>query len=225
MNASSVISFGQLGLTPPDAYACMGYRGAVPEADVRQVVDGLLAELDRIVQPAYVLKILPGEVGESAVTIDGIRFDIPASIARILKGADRFAVFVVTAGKVYDDWLQEVKARGDMLSEFVADAIGSAVAEKMGAYAKVRLEEELRGARHSSSFSPGQCDWDITGQRNLFALLGGEQAGVRLNDSCLMLPVKSVSGIIGIGDGVTPGVTSCDLCPKKDCFRRHEGHS
>lgn len=225
MDTSAVLSFRDLGVTPPDVYACMGYRGGTPDAETCSVVERLLSELGERVTPACRMLILPGEVGESTVRINGTSFDTPGPIVRILSGAESFAVYLVTAGQAYDDWLTEVKGRGDILGEFVADAIGSATAEKMGAYVKSTLEKELNGANHSSSFNPGQCDWPLTEQRKLFAVLGDDHLGVTLGESCLMHPIKSVSGIIGIGEGVTPGVTSCDLCPRKECFRRHEGHA
>lgn len=224
MHASAVISFSELGLTPEDVYACMGYRGATPDGETCSLVGRLLADLDREVKPAYVLKVLPGRVEGRSVVIDGVVFDTPVSLGKILREARRFALFVVTAGQAYDDWVQRVKAQGDILCEFVADAVGSAVAEKMGLYVKNRLDELLEGAAHSSSFCPGQCKWHISEQQKLFGLLGEDNAGVTINDSFLMHPIKSVSGIIGIGETLDPTVTSCSLCPRLDCFRRDAGH-
>lgn len=225
MRASAVISFSELGLTPENVYASMGYRGATPDEETCARVDRLLADLARKVTPAYALKIFPGYVEEKSVVIDGVVFDTPAAMARILRDARQFAVFVVTAGQAYDDWAQSVKQQKDILNEFVADAIGSAVAEKMGQYAKARLEEYLQGAAHSSSFSPGQYLWHISEQRKLFSLMGPDNLGVTVNDSFLMHPIKSVSGIIGIGDTLRADITPCDLCPRVDCFRRHAGHA
>lgn len=199
----------------------MGYRGATPDRETCALVDRLLADLDREVKPAYALKLLPGTVEGKSVIIDGVAFDTPSSLVKIVGEARRFAVFVVTAGQAYDDWAQRIREQGDILGEFVADAMGSAVAESMGQYLNRRLDELLEGEAHSSSFCPGQCKWDISEQRKLFSLLGEDNAGVRINDSFLMHPIKSVSGIIGIGETMNPLITSCSLCPRQDCFRRH----
>ena len=69
---------------------------------------------------------------------------------------------------------------------------------------------------------PGSGDamvWPIQEQVPLFALLGDVKgaAGVRLTDSCLMLPRKSVSGIV-FPTGVD--FRTCQLCRREGCRSR-----
>ena len=45
-------------------------------------------------------------------------------------------------------------------------------------------------------YSPGYCGWDITGQRKLFHALRPEEIGITLRESCLMEPLKSISGVL-----------------------------
>jgi hypothetical protein len=45
-------------------------------------------------------------------------------------------------------------------------------------------------------YSPGYCGWDITGQRQLFQALRPEEIGITLRESCLMEPLKSISGVL-----------------------------
>jgi hypothetical protein len=61
--------------------------------------------------------------------------------------------------------------------------------------------------------------WPIGQQRQLFQLLGDVEAsvGVRLTDSFLMTPNKTVSGILFPTD--VPFV-SCQLCTRENCPRR-----
>ncbi|GAH91002.1 unnamed protein product, partial [marine sediment metagenome] len=51
----------------------------------------------------------------------------------------------------------------------------------------------------SRRLSPGYCDWKIDQQKMVFRAMKDDSAGVRLTEECLMLPQKSISGIIGIG--------------------------
>ena len=70
---------------------------------------------------------------------------------------------------------------------------------------------------NASTMSPGRlADWPMAEQRNLFALLGDteEAIGVRLTDSLLMVPTKSVSGI---RFPTQESFESCQLCPRERC--------
>ena len=70
---------------------------------------------------------------------------------------------------------------------------------------------------------PGSGDaslWPIEQQKALFALLGNvEQAiGVRLTDSCLMVPNKTTSGILFPAE---VDFRSCEVCHRETCPSRH----
>jgi hypothetical protein len=67
---------------------------------------------------------------------------------------------------------------------------------------------------------PGSLeDWPIAEQAPLFALLGDTEGrlGVRLTDSLLMVPRKSISGILFPSE---ESFTSCRLCPRNPCQGR-----
>ena len=65
--------------------------------------------------------------------------------------------------------------------------------------------------------SPGSlADWPLEQQRALFAVLGDTEGliGVRLAESCLMIPTKSVSGM---RFPTETSFESCQLCPRAVC--------
>ena len=71
-----------------------------------------------------------------------------------------------------------------------------------------------------SAMNPGSLeDWPISEQRQLFSILGDVESliGVRLTDSFLMLPIKSVSGVY-FPKEIT--FQSCQLCPRERCQGR-----
>jgi len=63
------------------------------------------------------------------------------------------------------------------------------------------LEKNMRdsGKKITNRYSPGYCGWDVTEQHKLFQLMPENYCGIKLTPSALMDPVKSISGIIGIG--------------------------
>jgi hypothetical protein len=64
----------------------------------------------------------------------------------------------------------------------------------------------------------------VTGQRALFAFIGAEAIGVTLNESCLMDPLKSVSGVLAAGPAdihrFAPVYAFCADCRTKACVGR-----
>ena len=68
--------------------------------------------------------------------------------------------------------------------------------------------------------APGSLeDWPITQQEELFSLFGKRETaiGVRLTEKCVMVPAKSISGILFPAE---VKFESCQLCPRERCFRR-----
>ena len=103
----------------------------------------------------------------------------------------------------------------------LVDAIGSSFAEGLADSVQDRIREVAyaHGLGISRRFCPGYCDWDISQQRMVFRAMNGEQSSVVLTDNCLMVPEKSMSGIIGIGsrnNGVE-AYSPCITCDKRSC--------
>ena len=82
--------------------------------------------------------------------------------------------------------------------------------------------ERMYALGKTSMMNPGSGDatvWRIEQQRELFSLLGDVegQIGVRLTESCLMIPNKSLSGIRFAKE---IDFRSCQVCHRKDCPSR-----
>ena len=130
---------------------------------------------------------------ESCVVVDGIPFS--SRVLRInLEKAHRVFPFLCTCGIELHKW---AAAQEDILQRYYADEIAeAALRQALGV-----LREHLNGRYllgRTSTMSPGSLpDWPIQAQRPLFALFGraDELLGVRLTESLLMIPSKSVSGI------------------------------
>lgn len=87
------------------------------------------------------------------------------------------------------------------------------------------MEEELaafiekRGWKHTNRYSPGYCGWHVSEQQKLFSLFPvASPCGIQLTDSSLMIPIKSVSGIIGVGSHVRKLEYTCGLCTYEIVF-------
>ena len=190
----------------------MGYEQAVPDEATVKETDIIIAEAKSFLRPRFsffVQRELPD-------------FAIGKIIERQLKGAEAYAFFICTAGVEYEAFQERLKKEGDMVRVFIADALGSVIAEKAADQMELSLQENIDklGWHHTNRFSPGYCGWHVSQQQLLFPLFKGETCGVKLTESSLMLPIKSVSGIIGLGPNVRHLDYTCGLCDFKQCYKR-----
>ena len=152
---------------------------------------------------------------ENTVDIDGVRFT--SRILRVnLDGIERVFPYVMTIGKELENTATSL---GNIVKQFYLETIGDIALDHVGVYLEDHLKRKY-GLEKISEMNPGSLeDWPITQQKNLFSILGNVEdlAGVKLTESLLMIPRKSVSGIY-FPTEVT--FYSCQLCPRKNCEHR-----
>ncbi|MDR1779805.1 MAG: hypothetical protein LBR50_03620 [Tannerella sp.] len=217
------ISFDALNITNDVIYKDMGYGNSIPDEEVSTLVSALLQEIPEHTAPRFTFKLFEGETGDDAVYLDnGVVLQVNSILASLLKNAEIFAIFAATAGTPFQQYQDRLKQEGDLLKTYVADAIGNCIAEGTGDCMETHLIAQTSDYKHTKRFSPGYCGWHLTGQRELFGLLGGSPCGISLSDVCLMTPIKSISGIIGIGRDVTEGIYGCRYCELKTCYKRKQ---
>jgi hypothetical protein len=155
------------------------------------------------------------EITENGAIIDGVAFSSRV-LRHNLDGIGRVFPFVLTIGQTFDDM---VASTGDMLEKYLLEEIGNLALRK----AREQFEQHIRSSfalEKISYMAPGSLeDWPIEQQRPLFNLLSGveEKIEVYLNESLLMIPKKSVSGIYFPSE-VT--FISCQLCCREKCNNR-----
>jgi hypothetical protein len=187
-----------------------------PDSDDAHSVEGLVERVRPLARPKALYDVsYLGARGRDTVEIGGVVFT--SRVLRVnLEKAHRVFAYVATCGSELEEaaglatdalhayWLEEIKA------------LALAAAR---AYLRDHIEARYKPGR-MSQMSPGSLtDWPITQQTQLFTLLGRveEEIGVRLTDSFLMVPIKSVSGILFPTE---VRFESCRLCPRPDCSGR-----
>lgn len=209
------LTFKQLGIALADVYEQMGYRNATPDEQTAAETQRLLDEVAVFLRPRFLYTVvsqLPA-------------FQWGRIIDRQLQGSEAYALFVATSGTEYEAFQQRLLKEGDMVRVFVADALGSVIAEKTADRMEETLQQSIDklGWHRTNRFSPGYCGWHVSQQQLLFPLFGvKEPCGIQLTDSSLMVPIKSVSGIIGLGHSVRYQPYTCGLCDFKNCYKRRK---
>jgi len=154
------------------------------------------------------------------ISVEGMSF-LPGKIVfNQLKRSKSVALFIATAGAGISGRIKELAEEGDAVSSYVFDVLGSIIAEKAARKLVDRLEMEVaeEGLKVSDPFSPGYCDWSVAEQQHLFSFFPEGFCGVTLSGSSLMSPVKSVSGMVGIGTGVNRKGNQCFMCNDVHCL-------
>lgn len=148
-------------------------------------------------------------------------------VANYMKGCHTIVITVSTVGPKLSAEIEAAFARGDYLKAMALDAIADSAIDNINKQFWLRLVNRVKKEKKgiTGMLSPGHSDWDLTQQRLLFSLIDASAIGVSLTDSCLMVPIKSISGIYGIGDNIPVSKSShnCDMCPIKNCFMREMG--
>ena len=208
----NTVDFDTLGITLADVFEQMGYHGAEPDETTRHETQTIIEEVHSWLRPRFcyqVMRELPA-------------FDMGKIIPRQLRGSEDYALLIFTSGTEFEAYQQRLKNEGDMVRIFIADALGSVIAERCADVMEKSLQESIDKLdwHHTNRFSPGYCGWHVSQQQLLFPLFGGNTCGVLLTDSSLMVPIKSISGIIGIGKKVRKLDYTCGLCDFTQCYKR-----
>jgi cobalamin-dependent methionine synthase I len=134
------------------------------------------------------------------------------------------AFCVCTIGPALEAEVTRLSGEGEMLKAVVLDAIGSVAAEAAAACVEARIAAEAarEGLKISCRASPGYGDWDVREQASIFRLLPAERIGVRLSETFMMSPRKSVSFAVHVAaePDRLRSENSCENCDRMDCRYR-----
>lgn len=220
------IPFRSLDITRECVARGMGYAdGTFPES-FAEVVDGLLGEVEEHARIEGGFRVFPAEsvrIESDGFWIKDAHFATDKVVAAPLKQAEAVALFTVTAGFGFTEWMHEHMDADKQLEAYFVDALGSETVELGADWIEKQVVQwaEAQGWRTTNRYSPGYCNWSVAEQHQLFSLLPENFCGITLTESALMQPTKSVSGVIGIGRDVEKGPYSCDVCTMENCLRRN----
>lgn len=160
---------------------------------------------------------------DKTVEIEGVIFHVKPIIYSQITDAEEVTLFICTAGPLVGEMSRRSMKEGDLLRGYVYDVIGSEVVE----CAADTMQDELkkaagtRGMNITNRFSPGYCGWDVAEQHKLFSFFKDNFCDITLTPSALMNPVKSVSGLTGIGRNVRYTSYQCHKCDDSNCIYRN----
>ncbi|MFC1994187.1 vitamin B12 dependent-methionine synthase activation domain-containing protein [Chloroflexota bacterium] len=211
-----------------DVYRHLGYpAGQKMPARMSSLLNEYLENVNNLVDAsyAYVIKDIEFVHGSFVIVENSVIFESQI-IAKLLGQCEMVAVFALTIGDQLEKTVYKLADDGLVLQATVLDAIGSVAVESVAdsMHSMISALAEAQGLCTSRRFSPGYCDWEIDQQKRVFQSMNGEAVDVNLTEGYLMVPQKSISGIIGIGtrERDVQNYNPCNACKEKDCPGRRE---
>ena len=202
----------------------LGYRGKEADERTLSLIKSCLYELEGVSRPKnvsarYGVTVTPEDVCFAGLCIRSKK------LAQHLRGCEQAIVFAATLGPQADRLMARYE-RVDMSRAVVMKASAAALVEAYcdeccAGFAK---EERERGLYLRPRFSPGYSDFSILHQRDILRLLDApKKIGLSMTESCMLVPVKSVTAIIGLtGEPTLCAQHKCADCSKTDCPFREE---
>ena len=223
--ATFQFNFSDLKLNVAQIEKVMGYKDGESQETISDLVDKVLkeAETDFKIRAEYtVFPVIKFNETDKSVEINNLVFDLRKIVYGQIKRSESIAVFLCTAGEEIGIRSRNAMKNGDLLTGYIYDVIGSEIVEAAADLMQDSIHNAMAsvGKKITNRYSPGYCDWDVAEQHKLFQLMPDNYCGIKLNDSALMNPEKSISGFIDIRGHVRYNQYTCGLCEMKDCIYR-----
>ena len=213
---------------PEEVLSLLGNSGEELDQHTLDLVTLYISECKEIMFPqggySCFEALTPGTKDE--IEIEGFRFRTGKIINKMLRKAEAYAFFVTTAGPGPEALARTLMEQDQYLEAYIVDLVGSIIVDSVADQVQehIRIMAASRGMQITNRYSPGYCSWNVDEQQKLFSLMPDGCCGITLSDSSLMSPIKSVSGIIGLGTSVEFRDYTCEICPMEDCIFRKVGN-
>lgn len=215
-------------LNKTEALRYMGYNGQEIDSQLSRIIDSAAKQCLDCAVPAYTYKLFSISPKDNKVEILGCPLYFEGhDLARHLEGCSECAVMCATLGAGFDLNLNMLQPT-DPTKAFIFNSCGSALIEQICDAVEQEILEKTGRKKHNFRFSPGYGDLPLSAQKTIFRLLMPEKTtGVNLTPGNLLIPIKSVTAILGLSDKENTIISNkCDICRFSDkCQLRKEGNT
>ncbi len=188
-------------------YSYLGYKHIERSNEVDKQIDDALKEVEELAQFSYTFV-------EFDYLLDFLKNN--SAYKKLLENTTSYYLVLMTLGKRIDDRCKYY-SMVDLTKMVIFDAVSSAYLE----YKSDEFEELNFTHPRTYRFCPGYQGTDIKDIREMFKYLDNEKVGVSLLESNLMVPMKTMAGIIGFGKTNKKECGACTLLG--ECEYRKEG--
>ena len=169
--------------------------------------------------PVVAGRARPGLLWRSG-PVDALRETFPPSIRlnRYLAEADQVTLLVGSAGREMENLIAE---EPDPMRKYMLGVASTALARRSLEVAEKLLGERFPNCRVGRPLSPGNDGLPLALQGPLLKSLPLERLGLVYDEAAMvMVPLASVSALIGLGSYIRDSNEGCPTCPSPDCLLR-----
>lgn len=201
-----------------EAARYMGVRGE-PDSNTLALIEKCEEEVRRRVRPNYVYRESEIDTSGEDVFLKDAGLHLKGEdIRRHLSGCRKAVIFAATLSSEADKLIRQT-AVTDVAAALAVDCLCSAAIEQVCDKAEEEIFSEVAAEYRTWRFSPGYGDLPIEVQGDFLRSLNAQRRiGLTVTDSCLLLPTKSVTAIIGVSDVPMHKTTDsgCDSCGMRE---------
>lgn len=209
---------------PGEILKLLGEQGSLIEAFTTELVEVYIRECLKESVPEGVFTLTEALESPDAgiIRVPGKQFHVGTIIQKMLLNSEQCAFFLVTAGSGPELLARSLMTQGNYLEGYIVDLAASVIVDLAADQVQEQLKDHAGalGLQITNRYSPGYCSWNVEEQQKLFSLFPHNCCNISLSSTSLMDPIKSISGIIGVGAGVKYRDYSCEICSMPDCHFR-----
>ena len=203
----------------------LGSEGGLAEAHTEELIGSCLESCRKLMDPQAAFVRIPALDAASGehISMEGCMFHTGRIIKKQLAGAEAYVLLIATIGEGPESRARELMEQGAFPEAYVTDLLASALVDSVADQVQehIRRMAAEEGWLITNRYSPGYCSWDVSEQQKLFSQFPENCCQIRLTESSLMTPIKSISALIGMGPSVRFQEYTCEICSLKDCaFRK-----
>ena len=224
------ISLDQIKPDPTGVFQSQGIPpGTTPPEKVKELYDSAEKLFFKLASPVGIMADI--SIEEFAIIYPGNGNNEPDTpLEHIFPRANHLALFAFTLGQEISLEIQQQLKDKNLAKGYMLDTVASYCTDKASEAAQNIFHDQLFSKHQISEssrvllYSPGYCGWHVSGQKKLFAYLEPEEIGIHLNESFLMVPLKSISGVLVSGDAKIHQFINnypfCTTCQTRNCRQR-----
>ena len=223
------IQINHIGLTIDDILRSIGIprtRTGMLKSSLPEICGRTLETMKELIEQRILYRVLP----VLSVAENGFRLEagIPGKteeflfggpgLVKAIPGASCLIVILITLGPELERKALEL-SKTSVVEGYTLDCAGGAALRYFSDAVCFHFEKEYArtGLAVSHPYDPGMDGWPVEqGQREIFSILDGREAGVVLNGHFMMIPQKSVTMVLGVGEHFPFTRRSCHVCSCRD---------